>query len=175
MEFNIVTTKNGDEGKTSLFDGKSRFKSEPVFDLLGDLDELNSFIGLAKSHVSDIAKYDEIVLCLEYVQRKIIDISAKIAGKDFEPISPEDIDQLELYEKIAIGKTKIEPKFAIPGNNSTSAHFDVIRTITRRCERNYIGFCKEPDDSIAFLNRLSDYFFVIARYFEVLKKEEKLD
>lgn len=171
VEFNIVTSKRGDFGFTSLIDGVIRYKYEKVFDVLGDIDELNSFLGISKAHLaSEFSKATDTqnlqaANFIAYIQSKLINISSKIAGKDYEPINDDDVLKLENMEKQFMDKTIIKNEFVLPGSSMISAYLDVARSITRRVERRYIGYTRAGDNSLKFLNRLSDLLFVMARHY----------
>ena len=174
IEFEQVVTRGGDRGESSLYDGRRYVKSSAYFNALGDVDELSSFIGLAKQ----VNCYGEkITDHLVLIQKNLLRVGAQIATepssnfyKQIVPIIEEDISVLEKEINRIMKKTDIEPVFILPGEGSEfSARIDVCRTIARRAERSIIALIREhgkPELGICqnYLNRLSDYFFVLARY-----------
>ncbi|MDP2643252.1 MAG: cob(I)yrinic acid a,c-diamide adenosyltransferase [Candidatus Peregrinibacteria bacterium] len=164
-----ISTKTGDKGETSLFGGQRVKKSDIFMRVLGELDELNSFLGLAKCSVS----FD----VLEKIQDDIYRIMA-IVGNKFEPVleatpvGDSDVfyleENIENFEKIC---GKID-KFVMPGKDETSARLHVARSVCRRAERAFVemldsvsleGECvKNSENILKYLNRLSDLLFLMA-------------
>jgi cob(I)alamin adenosyltransferase len=150
-----IYTKKGDTGLTSLFDCSLISKSADLIDLIGDLDELNSFIGVIES--------DEL---LESIQTWIFDLSTIIANPKHKYLFDEDNVIITLMEKEIDRLTELMPKlknFILPSGN-----IHLSRAICRRCERKLVGIIDNyehiPNKCLAFLNRLSDYLFTLARY-----------
>lgn len=170
LTFDQVTTRGGDSGETSLYDGSRRRKDDILFDALGDLDELNSYLGVVRSVL-------ELDLIKE-VQRNIFAISALIATpthtsqyKSLAPIKERDVKWVEKEQHKLMQEIEIKPIFVYPGETKNSAHIDVARTIARKCERRVVRLIRDlyrQDliDSQKYLNRLSDYLFVLARYID---------
>ena len=165
-----IYTGFGDTGKTSLLGGKKVDKNNPQVELYGTLDELNSFIGLLLTKKVP----DQIRDQLLKIQSQIFILSseaAKPAGKEIknsiEKIGQNDIDFLE--ENIDSISAKLEPLifFILPGGSEESALSHICRTVCRRAERLLSGLYHENilrDTLLIYLNRLSDYFFVTARF-----------
>lgn len=155
-----IYTRNGDSGSTTLLDGKIHKKSERVFDALGALDELNSTLGLL--HTIRDKKIQSIILDL---QRDLFEVGAKLAGGDrqfdFEAKTTELEDRIDDIEKLNDPLTN----FILPGGTSHAAYLHLSRTICRRAERQ-IAAIDEPiaGKIVPYINRLSDYLFVLARY-----------
>ncbi len=177
----MLYTGKGDKGTTKLFDcpqGTRLAKSAFVFEVLGSLDELNSCLGFAKalSLKSKIAlplensNKPEIPLdqIIETLQQNIFCIQAEIGGSDIH-VTQDHI--LYLNSIIDSVEKNIPPitSFIVPGGGQTSAYLDVVRTVTRRTEREVIklrdgGERKVSDESIAYLNRLSSVLYALARF-----------
>ena len=165
-----IVTKKGDTGKTSLFFGGVVSKDNPRVELNGALDELSSFLGMAKSLIKDKAAKKS----LEGVQKDLIVINAEIAtlpkflAKLKKRIDRRDVGRLEK------GIKELETKspagnlyFSLPGQNLVSSCLHVARTIARRAERRCVtlskkGLIKNPS-MLAYLNRLSDFLYFVAR------------
>lgn len=170
-EFDLVTTRTGDSGKTSDFTGAVDWKDAPVFAVLGDLDELSSWLGVLK-HLGD-ARDD-----LEVVQTRLMHFSSRVAttpGSPLEaglpPFGTSQVDELEAWEQrlLAAGAV-IRPRFVLPGGSPRSAQADVARTVCRRAERRLVAFVRDerPDLAVGarYVNRLSDVLYILARLWD---------
>jgi len=175
-----ISTKTGDSGKTSLFGGQRVKKSDVFMHALGELDELNSFLGLAKCAIKNGFGPDEFVGffgIIEGFQDDIYRIMSVVGNKfvtigQLLPIKEGDISYLESriydFEKV-YGKID---KFVKPGENEISARLHVARSVCRRAERALVEVLdssileeetKENSDAILkYLNRLSDLLFLMA-------------
>lgn len=162
-----IYTKTGDKGETSLLNGGRVSKSNDRISAYGSTDELNSFIGLlASDNIKTGHKTD-----LYEIQNKLFHIGSMLAIKGdhnlkIPEITIEDINLIE--EKIDILDKKLPQlkEFIIPGGSRETAHCHVCRSICRRAEREVVKLAGyEPVNKlvIQYLNRLSDYFFVLSR------------
>jgi cob(I)alamin adenosyltransferase len=174
MKKSKIYTKTGDEGKTSLVSGNRTFKSDLRIDLYGELDELNSRIGYSYALLPE--GMTEIKNFLHVIQSALFDLGSNMAC-EFENREKFNLPQLTedlitQIEKEIDGMDKdLEPlkNFILPGGTAASASIHLARTGSRIVERKLVHYehvTKEvlPPLSIIFLNRLSDYFFVLARY-----------
>jgi cob(I)alamin adenosyltransferase len=163
-----IYTKTGDKGQTSLLTGKRVEKYHPRIEAYGTIDELNSFIGLLGAY--DIAESDK--LFLQNIQRKLFITGSLLAmdekkeGHGLEDVKDSDIIEVEQeMDRLS----EILPKlklFIIPGGSHAIATAHVCRTICRRAERIcvYLSENGHVDSNILiYLNRLSDYFFMLSR------------
>jgi cob(I)alamin adenosyltransferase len=164
-----IYTKTGDKGKTSLFDNTRVYKDDIRVESYGTVDELGSFIGLAKNYVED----ENIKEILFKIQNKLFVVASNLATIDQEKIKyrvkEEDIAFLEKVIDEYMGKINNPTGFIIPGSNKQSAHLHVARTICRRAERRIISLSKEEyvdENLIKYVNRLSDCIYALARYLE---------
>ncbi|MFN3429771.1 MAG: cob(I)yrinic acid a,c-diamide adenosyltransferase [Candidatus Sericytochromatia bacterium] len=167
-----IYTKTGDQGETSLYKGGRVPKDSPRLEAYGTLDELNSVLGQALSFMPVSTDWAEPVLVqARRVQKDLFSLGAMLATLGDQPpawhVVPEDITALET----AIDRMEedLEPMktFILPGGHPAGATLHVARTIARRAERAIVGV--QRDDSIdpliiQYVNRLSDYLFVLARY-----------
>lgn len=168
-------TKSGDKGK-SIIGNKKISKDNKFLDLLGDLDELNSLIGLVKNIVKKYKKY------LHQIQEDLFIIQANISFFLYPKFKPpnfnsEKIKKLENEIEKIEKKIKLPQKFVIPGKEINSAWLHYLRTITRRVERKIISVNKKNTISpniLTYLNRLSSFFYALA-LFEVYQKKLKDD
>lgn len=162
-----IYTKKGDKGETSLFDGTRVGKSNKRIDLLGYLDELNSYTGLLVSQLKKGYKQTEFLI---EIQKALLDIGAEIADPRTLPENYKDFDvyALEMEERMDAMDAKL-PKlynFILPGGCPAAAQSHVCRTKARKCERLFFDLHNDVtmNETIGhFLNRISDYFFVVAR------------
>ena len=166
-----IYTKTGDEGKTSLIGGTKVPKSHIRINAYGNVDELNSFIGLLGDLLSD--KHSRELL--REIQDRLFTIGSSLACDPEKEISmriPDlhESDILLLENEIdAMNKLLPEMKsFILPGGNSIVSTAHICRTVCRRAERVIVELnASEPLCQpliIKYLNRLSDYLFVLARY-----------
>jgi cob(I)alamin adenosyltransferase len=154
----------GDNGKTDVA-GKRVDKDSNVIELIGALDELNSFIGYAVSNI----KYDDIKDVLKKTENKIYNISAYVAGyallikKEKIGIKKDDINELEKDIDLIAGEIENITKFVCPNGSESSCIINICRTIARRAERAAIKCKIKNVEVLAYLNRLSSLLFVLSR------------
>lgn len=175
----MIYTKSGDKGKTSLFDGSRVEKFDERINLLGELDELNARIGLLISSIDSIVETRLIGSLhknqnnfLLKIQNLIFDLSGEIANPklsqnnqiDFSKFTQNLEEEIDKFDKI-LPELK---NFILPGGSMQSSQTHLCRTQTRKCERILSKISLEINysnhSSKAFLNRLSDYFFQLARF-----------
>jgi cob(I)alamin adenosyltransferase len=167
-----IYTRGGDLGETSLGDGHRVAKHNPRVGAYGTVDELNAALGVARLHAAD----GSIGVWVERIQNDLFDVGADLCvpppPEDDERhrsrlrVSPEQVAWLE--ERIDEVNGALPPltSFVVPGGTPLSAHLHVARTICRRAERDVVALsAQEPvtPEVIAYLNRLSDLLFVLAR------------
>jgi cob(I)alamin adenosyltransferase len=164
-----VATRTGDGGETSLF-GKGRVrKTDPRIAALGDLDETQAVIGLARS----LAPRSSLGRELLELQRGLYVVMAEIAtpredlGRLKEHLDGVAVARLDRVLEALKKKTPIEGRFVIPGENRIAASLDHARTVARRAERQVVQCVDDGyvagSDLLPWLNRLSDVLFVLAR------------
>ena len=164
-----IYTKTGDKGETSLFDNKRVPKDDIRVESYGTIDELSSWIGLAKNYVEDSDIYDT----LQDIQNKLFTVAAILATEDQTKIKDNMVDEdiLDLEKNIDYYMEKLNnPKgFIVTGSNKKSAYLHVARTVCRRSERRIISLTKIAEINplvIKYVNRLSDALYAIARFLE---------
>jgi ATP:cob(I)alamin adenosyltransferase len=160
-----IYTKAGDHGTTNLMNIQHVSKDDDRINLLGNIDELTSNIGLAKA----VETSNNIKLELERIQKNLMKIMASIADQYNTEYNLSEAEIAHLEEEIDRLENSFSRRkeFILPGDCVESARFDVIRTITRRTERSLVVVDKQyAVDSGAkkYVNRLSDYFYILARY-----------
>ncbi|NOU18865.1 MAG: cob(I)yrinic acid a,c-diamide adenosyltransferase [Bacteroidales bacterium] len=163
-----VYTKTGDKGTTSLIGGKRVSKYHPRIEAYGTVDELISYVALLRDQDID----HEIKLFLIEIQDKLMNCASILAADctdckvKIPLILPSDTQKVEL--EIDKFETLLEPltSFILPGGHQSVSLCHVCRTICRRCERIIIKLSEEtpvPEELIVYINRLSDFFFVLSR------------
>lgn len=172
IEFEKVTTRGGDRGMTSLYNGERLAKDDPVFELLGDLDELNSWLGVVRASLPGSESESGTI---RDIQQRLLVIGAEAATPKNDPLYREiphlgepDLEELERAEQELIGRTTIPARFILPGDSPESAWADLARTVCRRAERNMVSYIRSQGavhlaSGQVYLNRLSDFLFVLAR------------
>lgn len=165
-----ISTKNGDQGISTNFVNESFSKDHILFEVLGVMDELSSFLGLNYHYV----KNENILI----IQRKIQDINSLIATnpnhqlyKKLRPVEQADITLFEEEMEKMLKERPLEPYFYLPGSDTSlaGAYIDVARALSRKAERALVHFVKEEERkdlglALVYMNRLSDYLFVFARF-----------
>ncbi len=163
-----IYTKSGDTGNTSLVGGSKTPKDDERVDAYGEIDELNSFIGLVVSRIEDKPLLDELKDKLTFIQNLLFEVGTGLATPTLtETIKKEDIDTIEKWIDTYSETLPALQSFILPGGSEVAARFHVLRTITRRAERRIVKLNNDQPISslmIPFINRLSDLFFVLARY-----------
>jgi len=167
-----IYTKQGDDGKSYIpaFKGVKVPKSHIVFEVIGTIDELNSFIGLARSKLGQYKELAKLCEELRRVQINLFRIGALIAKA--RTIS-ECIDESEnkwIEDRIDYyyGVTPTD-KFILPGGHEVASMLHITRTVCRRLERRIVALSESVPSLVCggiikYINRLSDYFYVIALY-----------
>lgn len=161
-----IYTRGGDRGETSLFGGERVAKDHPRVECYGTIDELNSFVGVARAHCGSSL----IAAELANVQSDLFEIGAHLAAPAsarFPGVNEARI--LDLERGIDTMERSLEPlkNFILPGGSVAAAHLHVARTVCRRAERLVVAMHETAEleaSTIPYLNRLSDFLFVAARF-----------
>lgn len=187
MKKSKIYTKTGDKGETGLVSGNRTSKSDIRIDLYGELDELNSRIGLSCSKLAQELEFQQTVNFLHHIQSAIFDLGSNLACEvenrakyKLPQISDEFVKDLELEIDRLDHELPPLQNFILPGGTVVAASIHLCRTNVRTVERKLIQFFEStkeelPLNSIIFLNRLSDYFFVLARYVNKIKSVEEIE
>ncbi len=171
-----VYSRTGDKGKTSLFSGERLLKNTPRVEAYGTIDELNSFCGAIIAVLPDCHERMRMDEEIKAIQMDLFNVGALLATKPgsanidlLQGISQERIDWLE--RRIDDMEEVLDPltSFILPGGHPSSAWSQVTRTVCRRAERGVVSIAENEDGEglqrvLSYLNRLSDYFFVLARF-----------
>jgi len=172
IEFSQITTRGGDRGESSLYDGQRRRKDDVVFEALGDMDELFCYIGVIRASGVP-ARWSGR---LEEVQQDLIVLGGTIAMPSGTPegkktITKKNVEKLEKWEKELMAGMSFEGRFMIPGKNLLAAHTHVARTLARRLERRLVTCIRERGQAALipgqnYVNRLSDLLYIMALRWE---------
>ncbi len=165
-----IYTKTGDQGQTSLYGGRRVPKSEPRIDVYGTFDELNAQLGVVVTALDP--ETSGLLKPLLRVQSELFDLGAEIATPEDARtqtvlLSLESVQWLE--NEIDTFEKDLAPlkQFILPGGTVAAAHLHVARTVCRRAERKLVEFHHQFPvrlEAIQYLNRLSDWLFVAARW-----------
>lgn len=163
---NRVTTRSGDGGESGLADGSRFAKHHPLFVAMGELDELSAAIGVLRTHELPA----DVQALLAELQQRLFDLGAELALPGEIRIRAAAVSQLET--RITGLNETLPPltEFVLPGGTAAAAWVHYVRTLARRAERALVQVHQEQPrnaHSLAFLNRLSDYFFVLARWLNI--------
>ncbi|MFJ7639651.1 cob(I)yrinic acid a,c-diamide adenosyltransferase [Peribacillus sp. NPDC097264] len=163
-----IYTRTGDKGQTSVIGGRLD-KDDIRVESYGTVDEVNSYIGLAVTEL-DSAVFEDILVDLEKIQHELFDCGgdlATVSDKAPQKLTDEAITYLEERIDAFIVEAPELEKFILPGGTKAAATIHIARTVTRRAERLVVSLIKSGAAvsplSLQYLNRLSDYFFAVAR------------
>jgi cob(I)alamin adenosyltransferase len=174
VKLNKIYTRTGDDGTTGLVAGPRRKKHDLRVESYGEVDEANSCIGLVRQH---LAAHPDLDKMLVRIQNDLFDLGADLAtpetGKklDYEPlrIAQSQVDRLE--REIDRLNADLEPlrSFVLPGGTPAAAALHLARTVARRAERRIVALQGSEGEAVsaaavAYINRLSDFLFVAARW-----------
>ncbi len=159
-----IYTRTGDEGTTGLGDGSRRRKSSARVHAMGEVDELNSVLGML---IAMLEGEPELADFLLTQQHRLFDLGGEISIPGSELIKPEHAMALE--EQIDLLNQDLAPleNFILPGGNALVAQVHLVRSVCRRVERWLVDLDESETlnaGSVSYINRLSDYFFVLARH-----------
>ena len=165
-----IYTRGGDGGETSLSDGSRVAKHDTRVAAFGSVDETNAAVGLTRLHTTELPEYDAM---LARIQDDLFDLGADLArpGPDFDSdevlrVTMTQVERLE--QEIDAMNADLKPldSFTLPGGEAAAAYLHLVRTVSRRAEREVTQLSEfEPVNPAAtkYINRLSDHFFVMSR------------
>ena len=172
-----IYTKTGDGGTTALGTGERRRKDDLRIDTYGTVDETNSTIGVARLATAAEPALVALDTMLAQIQNDLFDLGADLCTPDsgeplpYEPLRMVEAQVERLEADIDSLNADLAPlrSFVLPGGSAAAAHLHVARTVTRRAERLLVRLQATPGEPIGapalkYLNRLSDFLFVAARY-----------
>jgi len=176
-----IYTKVGDKGTTSLIGGTKVLKSDLRIEAYGTIDELNSYVGLC----NDVLIDEHSKKILKEIQDRLFTIGSSLAcDPEKEPkmkipdLKEEDVSLLEKEMDQMIEIIPQMKSFILPGGHVTVSHLHIARCICRRAERCCVRLSEQAREDLLilkYLNRLSDYLFVLARYTSHLLNAEEIE
>ena len=170
---NRIYTRKGDDGSTALVTGERLKKSDPRVEAYGTVDETNSIVGIARLHTGSFPELDAM---LARIQNDLFDLGADLATPPkaelkWEPLRVVASQVERLEAEIDLLNADLEPlkSFVLPGGTAAAAHLHLARTVSRRAERLMVAMISDDPEAasrecLAYVNRLSDFFFVAARW-----------
>ena len=168
-----IYTKTGDKGKTKLVGGCEVTKTDPRIHAYGTVDELNSHLGLVRVLIQAISELSVLNTNLQKIQNELFNLGSLLACENQEwlskmpQISPDHIRNLESQIDQMTQELPELKNFILPGGSQSAAQLHIARTVCRRAERLTVELYQSgPEYELCFqyLNRLSDYLFVAARF-----------
>jgi cob(I)alamin adenosyltransferase len=155
-----IVTKTGDQGETGLFDGRRLPKADPTFEVLGDLDELSAHLGLTSTPET------------RRIQEDLFALGALLAGT--KGSMQNALTRIE--EEINALEPTLPPlkNFILPGGSPEAAQLHLARAVCRRAERHLTRLPALPEAALPYLNRLSDYLFLLARQRNITSKTAEI-
>ena len=177
IALNRIYTRTGDRGETHLAGGQRVAKDDLRIACYGTVDELNAFAGIARTTAEELSARTKemraIADILKRVQHELFNLGSILATlpPDIHPKQPRithaEIEQLE--REIDAANEQLQPlrSFVLPGGTRLDAELHACRTVCRRAERLLVGLAREqsvPAETVQYLNRLSDAFFVWSRW-----------
>jgi cob(I)alamin adenosyltransferase len=174
VKLNKIYTRTGDDGTTGLASGDRRLKFDLRVEAYGTVDETNSAIGIARLHTTEAPLVDAM---LSRIQNDLFDLGADLATPDigedlgYEPLRIVAAQVTRIETEIDELNAELDPlkSFILPGGSAASANLHLARTISRRAERIMVELARQPDEKVSrqaleYINRISDFLFVAARY-----------
>lgn len=172
---NRIYTKTGDAGTTALGTGERVPKTSPRIAAYGTVDEANSAIGMVRIHLAGTEP--DVDAMLGRIQNDLFDLGADLCVPDrgeklpYEPLRMSDAQVTRLESEIDVMNGALQPlkSFILPGGKPAAAALHVARTVSRRAERKMVELAALPGEPVSaaclkYINRLSDFLFVAARY-----------
>lgn len=174
-----IYTKTGDKGTTGLFGGARVPKDSPRIAAYGDVDELNACLGMARAE----AAHQLVRQALTEIQNTLFTVGAELASPKPDSKIPittaAHVDSLERQiDVISEGLPPLK-QFILPGGTKTAASLHYARTVCRRAERSIVHLQSLPGEEVSrwvliYMNRLSDFLFMLARLANQLEKVEDI-
>lgn len=173
---NKIYTRNGDGGSTRLATGEQVAKTHPRINALGDIDELNSLLGVIEA---SLGAADDLAPVFRSIQNDLFDLGGEIAiaDKDYQVVDIQMVEHLE--ERLDRYNSTLPSlqEFILPGGTIEAARTHLARSVCRRAERQLVELAQSSyvhPQAIAYLNRLSDLLFVLARVLARRDGEEEV-
>jgi len=185
VKLNKIYTRTGDDGTTALVSGPRRAKHDLRVESYGDVDETNSVVGMARLHTTELPELDAM---LSRIQNDLFDLGADLATPDdgkpqtYEPLRIIEQQVSRIESEIDALNEDLEPlkSFVLPGGSAAAAYLHLARTVSRRAERRMVELSRLEGEVVSaaalkYINRLSDFLFVAARYANHVGEASKAD
>ncbi len=180
-----VYTKTGDNGTTGLTDGSRTSKDDLRINSFGTIDELNSVIGICRQNIQQISKNERKIInnWLLAIQNDLFNIGSDLATpiparwQNMALITSNDVRQLEKMIDYCQNLLKPLQEFVLPGGTLLNSYLHLARSVCRRAERIIVKLSKEKEINlfiIHYINRLSDFLFVLSRWAQSLLKIDEV-
>jgi len=171
-----IYTRNGDAGTTRLATGEEVHKTHPRVEALGDIDELNSLIGVIEA---SLGPADDVAALFRQIQNDLFDLGGEIAIADenYQAVEASMVEQLEVQLDRYNDTLPSLKEFILPGGTVEAARAHLARSVCRRAERRLVALAQDSyvhPQAIAYINRLSDLLFVVARVLARRDGEEEV-
>lgn len=157
----MIYTKTGDHGETSLASGARVSKTDRRIEAYGTVDELNSWVGLLGAALPDEWQKEKVQL--GWIQNRLFDLGAALSEAKGEWLTEDDVRTLEKWIDAMQAEVPPMRAFVLPAGGEAVCRCHLCRTVCRRAERRMIE-AQGEEVLLRWINRLSDYFFVLARY-----------
>ncbi|KIP98179.1 cob(I)yrinic acid a c-diamide adenosyltransferase [Agrobacterium tumefaciens] len=174
VKLNKIYTRTGDDGTTALVSGPRRTKYDMRVESYGTVDETNSAIGVARLHTSELPQLHDMLF---RIQNDLFDLGADLATPEtgevlsYEPLRAVETQVTRLENEIDALNADLSPlkSFVLPGGTPAAAYLHLARTMSRRAERQMVELSRMDGEVVSpaalkYINRLSDFLFVAARY-----------
>lgn len=174
VKLNKIYTRTGDDGTTALVSGPRRTKYDMRVESYGTVDETNSAIGVVRLHTSDLPELHDMLF---RIQNDLFDLGADLATPEtgevlsYEPLRAVETQVTRLENEIDALNADLSPlkSFVLPGGTPAAAYLHLARTMSRRAERQMVELSRMDGEVVSpaalkYINRLSDFLFVAARY-----------
>ncbi|MBU3542740.1 cob(I)yrinic acid a,c-diamide adenosyltransferase [Polynucleobacter sp. MWH-Loch1C5] len=161
-----IATRTGDAGETGLGDGQRVYKDHLRICAMGDVDELNSHIGLLMTEDLPASVASELKALFSQIQHDLFDLGGELCIPNYTLLKEEQVAQLDVWLKQYNDTLPKLEEFILPGGSRAAAQAHICRTVCRRAERSIVKLGRhEPihDTPRQYVNRLSDLLFVLAR------------
>lgn len=161
-----ITTRTGDTGQTGLGDGARVAKDDPRIAALGDVDELNSVLGLLSAETLPQDIGEAVVL----IQNQLFDLGGELSIPGYRLITTDHVSRIEALVEHFNADLPPLKEFILPGGSRAAAVSHLARTVCRRAERSVVGLARGQavsNETRIYLNRLSDLLFILARVLNV--------
>lgn len=158
-----IYTRTGDDGTTGLGDGSRIEKDHPRMQAIGDVDELNSIIGML---VAELPESDSLHEPLSGIQHNLFNLGGELSIPGYVMLKPEHIEALEqILDELNEPLPPLK-NFILPGGSRAASICHLARSVCRRAERDVVSLGRDQEINLSgrhYLNRLSDFLFVLAR------------